>query len=44
VLDGIAAAHQLHGDAPDVRVLIHTTFDDDDMVDAALRAGSLASY
>jgi DNA-binding NarL/FixJ family response regulator len=41
VLDGIAATRRLRVDQPDVRVLALTTFDDDDEVFAALRAGAV---
>lgn len=39
-LDGIEATRQLTADQPGVRSLILTTFDDDDYVYAALRAGA----
>ena len=41
VLDGIAATRRLRAEHPDVRVLALTTFDDDEDVFAALRAGAL---
>lgn len=41
VLDGIAATARLRAEQPDVRVLALTTFDDDDDVFAALRAGAV---
>lgn len=41
VLDGIAATRRLQADQPDVRVLALTTFDDDEEVFAALRAGAV---
>jgi DNA-binding NarL/FixJ family response regulator len=41
VLDGIAATRRLRVEHPDVRVLALTTFDDDEDVFAALRAGAL---
>ena len=41
VLDGIAATKRLQVDQPDVRVLALTTFDDDEEVFAALRAGAV---
>ena len=41
VLDGIAATRRLRVDQPDVRVLALTTFDDDEDVFAALRAGAV---
>ncbi len=41
VLDGIAAARRLRVEQPDVRVLALTTFDDDEDVFAALRAGAV---
>ena len=40
VLDGIAATRELAQFAPDVRVLILTTFEEDDYVFGALRAGA----
>lgn len=39
-LDGIAATRELVGGAPDTRVLILTTFEQDDHVFGALRAGA----
>ena len=41
VLDGIAATRRLRVDQPDVRVLALTTFDGDEEVFAALRAGAV---
>ena len=41
VLDGIAAIRRLRAEQPGVRVLALTTFDDDEDVFAALRAGAL---
>ena len=41
VLDGIAATRRLRVERPGVRVLALTTFDDDEDVFAALRAGAL---
>jgi DNA-binding NarL/FixJ family response regulator len=41
VLDGIAATRRLRVDQPGVRVLALTTFDDDEDVFAALRAGAV---
>jgi DNA-binding NarL/FixJ family response regulator len=41
VLDGIAATARLRAEQPDVRVLALTTFDDDEDVFAALRAGAV---
>jgi DNA-binding NarL/FixJ family response regulator len=41
VLDGIAATRRLRVEHPEVRVLALTTFDDDEDVFAALRAGAL---
>ncbi|MCD2441774.1 response regulator transcription factor [Agromyces sp. SYSU K20354] len=41
VLDGIAATARIRAEQPDVRVLALTTFDDDDDVFAALRAGAV---
>jgi DNA-binding NarL/FixJ family response regulator len=39
-LDGIAATHELASAAPSVRVLILTTFEQDDYIFGALRAGA----
>jgi len=39
-LDGITATHELVNDAPDTRILILTTFELDDYVFGALRAGA----
>ena len=41
VLDGIAATARLREEQPDVRVLALTTFDDDEDVFAAIRAGAV---
>ncbi|MCM0639348.1 response regulator [Cellulomonas wangsupingiae] len=41
VLDGIAATARLRTEQPDVRVIALTTFDDDEDVLAALRAGAV---
>jgi DNA-binding NarL/FixJ family response regulator len=41
VLDGIAAIRRLRVEQPEVRVLALTTFDDDEDVFAALRAGAV---
>jgi DNA-binding NarL/FixJ family response regulator len=41
VLDGIAATRRLHVEQPAIRVLALTTFDDDEDVFAALRAGAV---
>ena len=41
VLDGIAATRRLRVEQPGVRVLALTTFDDDEDVFAALRAGAV---
>ena len=41
VLDGIAATARLRAEQPDVQVLALTTFDDDEDVFAALRAGAV---
>src|SRR4051794_8593691 len=41
VLDGIGATRRLRVDHPEVRVLALTTFDDDEDVFAALRAGAV---
>jgi DNA-binding NarL/FixJ family response regulator len=41
VLDGIAATRRLKVEQPEVRVLALTTFDDDEDVFAALRAGAV---
>jgi DNA-binding NarL/FixJ family response regulator len=41
VLDGIAATRRLRAERPDVRVIALTTFDNDEDVFAALRAGAV---
>ena len=41
VLDGVAAIRRLHVEQPEVRVIALTTFDDDEDVFAALRAGAV---
>jgi DNA-binding NarL/FixJ family response regulator len=41
ILDGVAATRRLGAEHPDVQVIALTTFDDDEDVFAALRAGAL---
>jgi DNA-binding NarL/FixJ family response regulator len=41
VLDGVAATRRLHDEQPNCRVIVLTTFDDDEMVFDGLRAGAL---
>ncbi|MEV4413629.1 response regulator transcription factor [Catellatospora sp. NPDC049609] len=41
VLDGVAATRRMRAEQPGVRVIVLTTFDDDEEVFAALRAGAL---
>ena len=41
VLDGVAATRRLHAQQPDCRVIVLTTFDDDEMVFDGLRAGAV---
>ena len=41
VLDGVAATRRLHAERPDCRVIVLTTFDDDEMVFDGLRAGAV---
>src|SRR6476646_10528253 len=41
VLDGVAATRTLHEEQPDCRVIVLTTFDDDEMVFDGLRAGAV---
>jgi DNA-binding NarL/FixJ family response regulator len=41
VLDGVEATRRLHHEQPDSRVIVLTTFDDDEMVFDGLRAGAL---
>ena len=41
VLDGVEATRRLHQEQPDSRVIVLTTFDDDEMVFDGLRAGAL---
>lgn len=40
VMDGVAATRLLHAEMPQIRILTLTTFDDDERVFDALRAGS----
>jgi DNA-binding NarL/FixJ family response regulator len=40
-LDGVAATRQLHDSCPEVKVIILTTFDDDEYVFEGLRAGAV---
>jgi len=41
MLDGVEATRRLHHEQPDSRVIVLTTFDDDEMVFDGLRAGAL---
>jgi len=41
VLDGVAATRRLHDASPEVKVIILTTFDDDEYVFEGLRAGAV---
>src|ERR1041384_4266236 len=41
VLDGVAATRRLHQEQPECRVIVLTTFDDDEMVFEGLRAGAV---
>jgi len=41
VLDGVAATRRLHEEDPNCRVIVLTTFDDDEMVFDGLRAGAV---
>jgi DNA-binding NarL/FixJ family response regulator len=41
ILDGVAATRRLRAEHPDVQVIALTTFDDDEDVFAALRAGAI---
>jgi DNA-binding NarL/FixJ family response regulator len=41
VLDGVAATRRLHQEQPDCRVIVLTTFDDDEYVFEGLRAGAV---
>jgi DNA-binding NarL/FixJ family response regulator len=41
VLDGVAATRRLHQEQPNCRVIVLTTFDDDEMVFDGLRAGAV---
>ncbi|NEP76184.1 MAG: response regulator transcription factor [Okeania sp. SIO2G5] len=41
VMDGVAATRAIHHQFPTVKVLILTTFDDDDYVSEALRVGAI---
>ena len=41
VLDGVAATRRLHEELPNTRVIVLTTFDDDEMVFDGLRAGAV---
>ena len=41
VMDGVTATHRLHELHPECRVIVLTTFDDDESVFDALRAGAL---
>ena len=40
VMDGVAATRAIHEQAPDVKVLVLTTFDDDEYVAQAMRYGA----
>src|SRR5215813_8169928 len=41
ILDGVEATRRLHNEQPDCRVIVLTTFDDDEMVFDGLRAGAV---
>jgi len=41
ILDGVAATRRLRAEQPDCRVIVLTTFDDDEMVFDGLRAGAV---
>jgi DNA-binding NarL/FixJ family response regulator len=41
LLDGVAATRRLHEEQPNCRVIVLTTFDDDEMVFDGLRAGAV---
>ncbi|HEY9077173.1 MAG TPA: response regulator transcription factor [Anaerolineaceae bacterium] len=41
VLDGVTATHRIHQSFPDCRVIVLTTFDDDEFVFDGLRAGAV---
>ena len=41
VLDGVAATRRLNEELPNIRVIVLTTFDDDEMVFDGLRAGAV---
>src|SRR5438309_459007 len=41
VLDGVEATRRLHAELPDCRVIVLTTFDDDELVFDGLRAGAV---
>ena len=41
VLDGVAATRRLHEEQPNCRVIVLTTFDDDELVFDGLRAGAV---
>jgi DNA-binding NarL/FixJ family response regulator len=41
ILDGVAATRRLHDEQPDCRVIVLTTFDDDEKVFDGLRAGAI---
>jgi DNA-binding NarL/FixJ family response regulator len=40
IMDGVAATRILHQSAPDIKVLVLTTFDDDEYVNQAIRCGA----
>ncbi|MEM0979934.1 MAG: response regulator transcription factor [Cyanobacteria bacterium P01_H01_bin.58] len=41
VMDGVAASRELHQRFPEVKVLVLTTFDDDELVQQAVQAGAV---
>lgn len=41
IMDGVAATRKLHESSPDCRVIVLTTFDDDEYVFEGLRAGAV---
>ena len=40
-VDGVAATHEIHQRFPWIRILVLSTFDEDDYIQASLRAGAL---
>ena len=41
IMDGVAATKEIHTNFPQIKILVLTTFDDDEYVQAALKNGAM---